>query len=151
ETIRASALLRARGVKFVMYCIGDGPIRPEAENLVRTLGLEDQVVFTGYITEKEVSSYLLTGDLFIFPTTHAEGFPNILFRAVSLGLPVVTTKIRAAAEYLREPENCLFSTDDPANIADKISELIEDGSLRARMSASNVEFGRQLTPDVVAA
>src|SRR5262249_5299906 len=110
-----------------------------------------QVVFTGYITEKEVSSYLLTGDLFIFPTTHAEGFPNILFRAVSLGLPVVTTKIRAAAEYLREPENCLFSTDDPANIADKISEHIEDGSLRARMSASNVEFGRQLTPDVVAA
>jgi glycosyltransferase involved in cell wall biosynthesis len=150
ETIRACSILRDRGVRFVLNCIGDGPVRGEAEQLVAELTLDDCVRFTGYISEEAVFQHLLNGDIFVFPTSHIEGFPNALFRAVAVGLPIVTTPVRAAAEYLSDPENCLFCTTDPKNIADRIHKLITDRGLRERMSCANTEFGKELSPDEIA-
>lgn len=151
ETIQAAAILLERGIDFTLYCLGDGPMRGEAEELVRARGLDANVIFTGYIPENEVAKRYLASDLFVFPTTHVEGFPIVLFKAAALGLPIVTTKIRAAAEYLAEAENCLFCTTDPADIADKIEQLIADKPMRERMSAANRKFSERLTPDVIAA
>lgn len=150
ETILACAILRDQGVNFCLTCIGDGEMRVEAENLVTTLTLTENVKFTGYIPEDEVFKRLLDGDVLVFPTSHPEGFPNILFRAVALGLPIVTTPVRAGGEYLSEPENCLFSSTEPAQIAARIKELVENRPLREHMSAANVAFGRSLTKEKVA-
>jgi len=150
ETIEACAILRDRGVKFRLICVGDGPIRASAEALVQAKGLADHVEFTGYISEAEVFDKLLQGNMLIFPTSHREGFPNILFRAVAVGLPVVTTRARAGGEYLTEDENCLFCTPKPENIADKIQTLIGDRDLRERMSDANLAFGKLLTKEAIA-
>lgn len=151
ETIRACALLKESGFKFVLHAVGDGEIRDEAQRETEKLNLSENVKFTGYIPEAEVTEYFLNSDIFIFPTSHIEGFPNVLFKAVAVGMPIVTTKIRAAKDYLREPENCLFSTPQPANIAENIAKLIEDVNLRKTMSAKNIEFGRTLLPENIAA
>lgn len=146
ETIRACARLREKGYKIILHCLGDGEMRAEAEREVERLDLQNQVKFTGYIPEAEVSRYFFSSDIFVFPTRHAEGFPNVLFKAVSVGLPIVTTKIRAAADYLHEPENSLFSTQKPENIAEKIVELIESVELRRQISVNNLAFGETLKP-----
>ena len=150
ETIEACAILRDGGFKFILHCVGDGEMRGEAELKTAELNLQSQVKFTGYIGETEVTKYFFGSDLFVFPTRHTEGFPNVLFKAVAVGMPVVTTNIRAAADYLSEPENCLFSSQKPENIAEKIIELIENKSLRERMGANNLEFGKTLLPDEIA-
>ncbi|MEP6902855.1 MAG: glycosyltransferase family 4 protein [Actinomycetota bacterium] len=150
ETIRACSILHERGFKFVLHCIGDGETGAEAKKEVERLNLQSQVNFTGYISEAEVAKYFFESDLFVFPTRHIEGFPNVLFKAVSVGLPIVTTKIRAAADYLSEPENCLFCSQKPEDIAEKIVKLIENKSLRKKMSASNLEFGKTLLPPEIA-
>ena len=142
--------MRERGFKFVLHCIGDGEIRAEAEAETDRLGLKGAVKFTGYIPETEVTKYFFSSDIFVFPTRHAEGFPNVLFKAVAVGMPVVTTRVRAAADYLKEPENCLFCTQEPENIARKIIELIENKSLRETMSARNLELGESLLPENIA-
>ena len=150
ETIRACAILRDKGFKFVLCTIGDGEMRDEAEKLVNELKLQTQVKFTGYIPETEVTQNFFEGDLFVFPTRHAEGFPNVLFKAVAVGLPIVTTKIRASADYLCEPENCLFCTQEPENIAEKIIELIENKTLREKMNEENLSLGKTLLPMEIA-
>lgn len=146
ETIRACKILHECGYKFVLNCVGDGEMRVEAEREAERLNLQSQVKFTGYIPETEVTKYFFSSDIFVFPTRHAEGFPNVLFKAVAVGMPIVTTKIRAAADYLREPENCLFSSQTPENIAQKIVELIESVELRKQMSENNLKFGETLKP-----
>lgn len=151
ETIAACEELRNRGVRFRLTCIGDGPTLREAKDEVGRLALGRVVTFTGYIPEDQVTEKFRSSDIFVFPTSHPEGFPNVLFKAVALGLPIVTTKVRAAADYLSEPENCLFCKKDPISIADRLQELIENKALRESMSASNLEFGDSLTPDVIAA
>lgn len=149
-TIYACEELRRRGVRFRLTCVGDGETRRDAEDTVGRLGLGRVVRFTGHLSEAEVTKQLLKGDILVFPTSHPEGFPMVLFKAVATGMPVVTTKIRAAADYLSEPENCLYCTTDPQNIADRIAELIDDKALRERMSHANLAYGRTLTPAEVA-
>lgn len=150
ETIRACSILREKGYKFVLHLVGDGEIRAEAEREVEKLNLREVVKFTGYIPENEVTKYFFEKDILIFPTRHIEGFPLVIFKAVAVGMPVVTTQIRAAADYLREPENCLFCTQAPENIAARIIELIENKQLRAEMSANNINFGKTLSPQAIA-
>ena len=150
QTIEACAILRDRGVTFRLACIGDGPIRASAEALVDERGLRDRVEFTGYISEDEVLNSLLRADILVFPTAHKEGFPIILFRAVAVGLPIVTTRVRAGGEYLFEPDNCLFCTTGPRDIADKVQTLIDNDALREGMSESNIAFGKSLTKEAIA-
>ncbi|MBK7705611.1 MAG: glycosyltransferase family 4 protein [Acidobacteria bacterium] len=150
ETIRACANLRDRGFDFELIALGDGETRSEAERLVAELELTDRVHFTGYIPESDVTSHFFDCDIFVFPTRHPEGFPNVLFKAVAVGLPIVTTPVRAAADYMSEPENCLFSTQDPDNIAEKIGKLIENTQLRESMSGENLKLGKSLLPAEIA-
>ncbi len=150
ETIRACSILKEKKFRFNLHCIGDGEIRSEAESESKKSGLQTEVKFTGYISEAEVSEYFFGDNIFIFPTRHAEGFPIVLFKAAAVGMPIVTTKIRAAADYFRENENCLFATQKPTDIAEKIIKLIEDKNLRETMSRENLAFGKTLLPDNIA-
>lgn len=150
ETIRASAILKEKGFCFALTCVGDGETRVAAEAEVARLGLVEQVTFTGYIPETEVTNYFLASDIFVFPTSHAEGFSNVLFKAVAAGLPIVTTPVRTAKDYLRASENCLFSTREPENIAGEIIKLIENKFLREKMCENNLQFGKTLLPEKIA-
>lgn len=150
ETIRACAIVRERGFDVELYAVGDGETRAEAESLTKELGLDDAVKFTGYIPESDVTKHFLDADLFVFPTRHPEGFPNVLFKAVAVGLPIVTTPVRAAGHYLEDGVNCLFTSQDLEDVAAKIIALIEDRKLRAEMSAANVRFGKSLLPVEIA-
>jgi glycosyltransferase involved in cell wall biosynthesis len=150
ETIRACAIVREKGFKFVLNCVGDGEVRADAEREAARLNLQDVVKFTGYIAEDEVTKHFFNSDLFIFPTSHTEGFPNVLFKAVAVGMSVITTKIRASADYLVENDNCLFCTQEPENIAEKIVELLENTQLRQSMSENNIKLGKTLLPEAIA-
>jgi len=118
---------------------------------VSELGLEKHVVFTGYIPEGEVTQYYFDSDIFVFPTRHIEGIPIALFKAAIAGLPIVTTKIRAAADLLSEPENCLFCTQEAENIAAKIIELMKNEKLRASMGSNNRKFSEMFAPQRIVA
>ena len=117
DVVRACAILRTNGRDFTLVCVGDGPSRAEAEAEVAALGLAELVRFVGYVPEAETGAYYATSTALVFPT-HTEGFSLTIFNAVALGLPVLTTRIRAAADYLSEPENCLWvEPRDPEGIA----------------------------------
>jgi glycosyltransferase involved in cell wall biosynthesis len=150
ETIRAVKLAVDLGANLSLTCVGDGPIKEEAEELVTGLELNDRVKFTGYVPESEVEKHLQGSDIFVFPTRHNEGFPIALFKAALAGLPITTTQIRAAAEYFENGVNCLFCTTDPDDIAEKIVRLAGEEALRERMSIANRKFGQMLTPQNIA-
>ncbi len=150
QTIQACEIVKNQGFNFILNCVGDGEVRAEAEKEVNRLGLQSIVKFTGYIPESEVTNYFFNSDLLIFPTSHTEGFPNILFKAVAVGMQIVTTKIRASADYLIENEHCLFCTQEPENIAEKIIELLNNENLRKQMIKANLELGKTLLPEAIA-
>lgn len=151
DVIRACSIVKEKGYNFNLKCVGDGPVREEAEAEVRKLSLQDCTEFTGYVSEEEVGKFYLTSSLLVFPTFHIEGFPMVIFNAAAAGLPVITTRIRAAADYLSEPENCLWvEAKNPDDIAEKIIMLIENKPLCENMKRNNVELAKSFSAKIVA-
>ena len=150
DVIRAGAILRDRGAKFMLLCIGDGPERDKAQREVERLNVREQVRFPGYISEEQASAFYANSTVLLFPTYHYEGFPLVIFNAATAGLPLITTRIRAAADYLREPDNCLWVTpQQPGLLAEKIIDLLNDSELRARMSENNKQLAAEFSAEVV--
>lgn len=150
DTIRAAALLRDQGREFMLLCLGDGPTRREAEREVEQLNLRDRIRFFGYVPEAQTPPFYANSSLLIFPTYHYEGFPMVIFNAAAAGLPIITTPIRAAADYLHEPENCLWvEPRNPAQLAEKISELLRNAGLGAAMGGNNKGLVARFSAEIV--
>lgn len=150
DVIRACSLLRDRGREFLLLCLGDGPARKEAEREVAGLNLRDSVRFFGYIPEVQTPGFYTNSRLLLFPTYHYEGFPMVIFNAAAAGLPIITTRVRAAADYLQEPENCLWvEPRRPDLLAEKIVRILESPTLEAGMRSNNRALGARFTAESV--
>ncbi len=151
DVIRACALLREQGHEFRLLCVGDGPARIEAEAAVARLSLQTYAQFFGYIPEAETQIFYDECTLLVFPTYHYEGFPMVIFKSLAAGLPVITTRIRAARDYLRAPDNCLWvEPQQPAQLAERIAQLLTQPALRAAMAHNNRALATQFTAQAVA-
>ncbi len=151
ETISAVAILREKGFKIILEVLGDGETRPIAEDLAKNLEISEVVNFHGHIAEENVQEFYRTTDLLVFPTFHIEGFPMVIFNALQFGLPIVTTKIRAAADYLRDGENCLFcEAKNVQSVTEKIIEILQNKDLREQMSENNRALAMAFTAEKIA-
>jgi glycosyltransferase involved in cell wall biosynthesis len=145
DVVRACGILAAAGRDFELLCVGDGPERAGAESEAASLGLSGRTRFPGYVPEAETTAFYATSTALVFPT-QTEGFSLTIFNAVACGLPVLTTRIRAAADYLAEPDNCLWvRPHDPSALAERIETLLEDEPLQRSMSRNNRELARRFT------
>jgi len=151
DCVYACKIIAERGQKVLLFCVGDGPARAAAEAAVRRLDLESSVRFSGYIPEADAAGFYANSTMLLFPTYHYEGFPMVIFNAAAAGLPVITTQIRAAADFLREPDNCLWvEARNPEQLADKIALLLTDPQLREQMGQNNRALATQFSAEMVA-
>lgn len=151
DAVRACGVLAGRGVEVVLICAGDGPEKGAAEQEALHLGIGSRVRFPGFLPEEEMRELYANATLLVFPTFYDEGFPMVVFQSVAAGLPVITTRRRGAADYLREPDNCLWTEPhNPAMLADKVQELLGCPGLRASMSSANKTLARGFSAETVA-
>lgn len=108
DLVEACRLLKEAHVNFCLFCLGNGPLLEEVNSLISKYGLKDNIKLPGHIPESETRRYYANCNVLILPTYHEEGFPMAVFQAVGAGRPVITTRIRAAADYMTENEHCLW-------------------------------------------
>ena len=150
DVVQAGKLLRDRDQEFILLCVGDGPDRARVEHEVKLLGLGSQVRFFGYVTEEEAAEFYANSTMLVFPTYHYEGFPMVIFNAAAAGLPIITTRIRAAADYLTEPQNCLWvEPRSPEQLAAAIATLIAPSAEHQQMSANNRLLAARFSAEIV--
>jgi glycosyltransferase involved in cell wall biosynthesis len=138
DVIHAFRIVLDAGIQAKLVCVGDGPDKVNAVRLTQLLGLDANVDFTGYIPEQEAANYYLRAAALVSPTYHEEGFPMTIFQSLAAGMPIITTRIRAAADYLKDPENCLWvEPRDPKMLAEKMLYLLKNPDLQERMSTNN--------------
>lgn len=145
EVIESFAKLKDE-YKIHLIIIGDGPDSPELKNESHKLGLENRIIFTGFIPEKDVIPFYSNCDILVFPTYCNEGFAMSLFNSVSAGMAIITTNIRAASDYLSDPSNCLWVRPiNNKDINDSLRKLLTNNDLINKMKNNNLnksfEFG----------
>ncbi len=135
-----------------LLVVGDGPCRAAAVERSQSLGLQEVVHFRGALAESEAVRYYNGADILVFPSSLTEGFPMVLFQSVAAGLGIVTTRMRAAVEYLQAEEHCLFvEPGDPEAIRAALDRLLADTELLQRMRANNRILARRFDRKAVAA
>lgn len=121
--------------------------REDLERLARKLGVESRVAFAGFV--EQVGDVYAAGDVLVNPARFNEPFGRVALEALVAGCPVVSSRVGAIPEVLREGEDALLvPREDPAAIAAAVSRLAADPELAARMAESGrrrvlAEFGEE--------
>lgn len=150
DAVRACGLLRDQGVDCALLCVGDGPARAAVEAETDKLDLREHVRFLGFIPEDTTADFYAGSTILCFPSYHYEGFPMSVFYAVAAGLPIVTTRIRAVADHLEEPKNCLWvEPRNPRMLAEKLSFLLNNSEARQIMREANMRLALKFNAEEV--
>jgi rhamnosyl/mannosyltransferase len=81
-----------RAVRGSLLVIGDGPLRAQIEEQIRSLGLQDRIFLLGNVSKQDLPSYYAAADVFAFPSVaRSEAFGVAQLEAMLAGLPVVNT------------------------------------------------------------
>lgn len=151
DAVKAVEILLEKGRDVTLDVLGTGEADEPAKRLAATLGIAERIRFHGHVSEENVQGFCASSDILVFPTFHDEGLPMVVFGALRFGLPIVTTKLRAMADYLTEGENCLFChPHDPESVADAIERLMDDEVLVGRIKKNNLSLSSEFIPERIA-
>ncbi|MFZ2658260.1 MAG: glycosyltransferase family 4 protein [Victivallales bacterium] len=101
--IKAFTAAKAKtGKDMKLLIVGSGILMEELKQLSSSLGMDKDIIFTGFVDEKDLPSYYQTADLFIMPTKELEGFGLSTVEAMACGIPAVGTDVGGTPEILRE-------------------------------------------------
>ena len=118
---------------LVYLVCGDGPDRSRLEKKARALGVEDRVVFAGYVPEEEKVDHYRVADAFVMPG-RTEGFGIVYLEALACGVPVVASEADASQEAVRGGE--LGTVVDPEDL-----DSVKSGILSALNEPHGVPDG----------
>jgi glycosyltransferase involved in cell wall biosynthesis len=95
----------------------------------RTLGIEQQVCFLGYIPQAEMNNWYNRSQVFVLPSTDPvrETFGIVLLEAMAAGRPVITTEIAGMAGDIRACDaGIVVPRNDVGALAQAIKSLLSD-------------------------
>lgn len=137
--VRAFAHIQAEFPGWQLVILGEGPERSALEALCRELNVESCVKLLGQV--HDVESWLGRSEIFVM-SSRLEGFPNALIEAMSMGLPVVSTRCpHGPAEIICSGKNgLLVPVDDYTALGEAIRGLILDPERRRALGDAAMEI-----------
>jgi Glycosyltransferase len=134
----AKIVKKYSNVKYLI--VGEGPLRSELESLVKDLGLENIIEFTGAATQKEIVGFYEKSHIFILPSI-SEGLPVVLMEAQAMGLPVIASNVGGVSEIVADGKSgFLVPPKDVDSLTNKIKFLLQNKVMWKKMG----EMGQKI-------
>ncbi|MEK3909692.1 glycosyltransferase family 4 protein [Paenibacillus sp. FSL H7-0331] len=128
----ACAELKKSGQAFVLHLIGDGPIRPELEQMAIELNIYEEIIFYGYMLHPE--DFMPFFDVFVLPS-RAESFGSVFAEAALCGLALIGTDVGGIPEQINHGQNgLLVPVDDVAALTNALEKVTGDPTYRYNLS-----------------
>jgi CDP-glycerol glycerophosphotransferase len=93
--VRAFEIVHRETPATRLVIMGEGPLRPDLERLVDSLGLESVVTLAGHVPNPYYA--MARSDCFVLSSNY-EGLPMVLLEAMALGLAVVSTNFASVRD-----------------------------------------------------
>jgi glycosyltransferase involved in cell wall biosynthesis len=131
DLLQAVRRLRDRGIDAQALLIGDGSERRNIEQCIERLGLQHDVVITGF--QNDVRPYIAACDIMVLTSHAIETFSIAALEAMSMGKPMVMSRLGGADEQIQEGVNgYLYAPGDLESLTVKLAQLA-DADTRAPM------------------
>lgn len=104
------------------------------DRFIDEAGVRDSVETPGWVEGDVKEKYFREAYAYVM-TSRNEGLPMTVLEAISNGVPVIATPVGCLPEFLQDRESVLFfNFSDAAGLAQRMSELIQNVSLRERIA-----------------
>ena len=140
--LQAAQILKSQGKEIKYVFAGEGTLRSKLEELVRTLGLTQDVTFVGFTSD--VPAFLAGIDIFVMPSLF-EGLGVAALEAMAAGKAVVASRVGGLSESIIDGETgLLVPPNDAEMLAAALGRLITDRPLCESMGRRGAERVREI-------
>lgn len=131
RVLRLAKRLKANELKVKFMLVGDGELAAQLHKMANDLNVEDMVDFVGFT--RNPYPYIKASQMLI-STSCAEGFSLVICEAMTLGVPVVSTKTAGPMEILDNNKYGLLCEHDDDSIYEAVYKMYTDDNLRNHYS-----------------
>jgi Glycosyltransferase len=132
-------------IKLIL--LGDGALLEESKVYAKELNILNNVIFTGYT--KDTCSYYQLSDICV-SSSRIEGLPFNIMEAMSVGLPIVASKVKGHTDLVIPNENgFLFEYGNADQFLNYIQTIYTDNSLKTKMSLKSHKLSKNYSINAV--
>jgi glycosyltransferase involved in cell wall biosynthesis len=110
---------------------------------LQALGLEERVIFPGYVAEADLPAFYQLAEVFVFPSL-SEGFGLPPLEAMACGVPVVSSNSSSLPEVVGEAGLLVDPTDTGA-LHQALRRILADGDLRTELRRRGLVQARKFS------
>jgi len=107
-----------------LHLVGDGPLRQQLGQVAAQLGMQDRVIFHGWVDQPNLPTYYSAADVSVMPSL-SEPFGRVAAEAMACASPFLCTSVSGMADHIRDGETAfLVEPGDPVALADKLTHVL---------------------------
>jgi len=142
-------LVKKHNITHKLMIVGEeDPRYPEVPELVKKLGLEDKVIFYGYVEQERLVNLYRRASVLVMPSLY-EGFGLPVLEAMICGVPVIASNTPALAE-IAGGNALLVDPRDTGKLTDAIYKVISDADFAGQLAEKGRVYANQFTIEKMA-
>ena len=137
DLIEAAQLVIQRIPQAHFVLAGEGQHRNQYMAMARDLGMEAHFTWTGLLHNPVAEGLYAAADVVCQVSRWEEAFGWVIAEAMAASRPIVATRVGGIPELVTDGGNgFLVAPRAPAEITERLVQLLEDSALRSRMGAA---------------
>ena len=120
---------------------GSGFYINKVKQYIADNGLQNNVIMTGFVSEKEKYKIMKASKIFVFPS-YLEGCPIVVCEALACGLPVVAYELPAYRDFYGS-NLAYVGAGNVKELAAKIIELLDDADMREKLAKAGSHIAKK--------
>lgn len=136
--LKAGKILLFHHPNVKILIVGGGDEVEPLQRLAKELRLDSVIHFTGEVSHEDIFDYYALIDIFVIPRVRSRVTELVTpikpYEAMAMGKAVIVSDVAALREIIDDGMiGCICNADDPDDLAQKCTALIQDTQLRAEL------------------
>ncbi|MEO6820538.1 MAG: glycosyltransferase [Ginsengibacter sp.] len=143
EEILQAVAIASKRIDFCFIIVGKGISKKSLEEMVDELGINKNVIFTGFVPNEDLPYFFKLSRCFVIASI-AELLSLVTLQAMASGLPIIAVKAGALVELVKNNENgYLYNEGDLQSLVQYIENILTNDIHYEEMGKKSLEMIQQ--------